>query len=163
MLKINECAPVEYSTAELRAIAKARAIIENKLRAPGAQCSSPAAVTELARGYLELSLAVREREALLVLFLDGQNRVIEVAELFQGTIDGASVYPREVVKAALKVNAAAIILAHNHPSGHVKPSEADKRITARIVDALGLVDVRVLDHIIVGGLDSLSFAQEGLL
>lgn len=96
------------------------------------------------------------------MFLDNQHRLIAFEELFFGTIDSASVYPREVLKAALKVNAAAIILAHNHPSGDATPSQADKQITQRLKEALALVDIRVLDHIVVGD-SAISFAERGLL
>lgn len=161
---ISECLPAQaYTTNEDRAIKRALKIIANKLREPGATCDSPWVTGDLIRGYFGLSIAASEREVFAVMFLDNQHRLIEVAELFQGTIDGASVYPREVVKAALSVNAAAVILAHNHPSGSPEPSEADKRITARITHALELVQVRVLDHIIVGGAITLSFAARGLL
>jgi len=94
--------------------------------------------------------------------LDNQHQLIEFRELFYGTIDGASVYPREVVKAVLEVNASAVIFAHNHPSGNSEPSQADKDITKRLSDALGLIDVRVLDHFVVGE-TAISFAERGLL
>jgi DNA repair protein RadC len=96
------------------------------------------------------------------MFLDNQHHLISFEELFFGTIDSASVYPREVVKAALKTNAAAVIFAHNHPSGDATPSQADKRITQRLKDALALVDIRVLDHIVIGD-SAVSFAERGLL
>jgi DNA repair protein RadC len=95
--------------------------------------------------------------------MDNQHRLIKYEELFFGTIDGASVHPREVVKHALKHNAAAVIFAHNHPSGVAEPSQADQRITDRLKSALLLVDVRVLDHMIVGDREVLSFAEKGLL
>lgn len=98
-----------------------------------------------------------------VLFLDNRYRRIDYVEMFRRTNDGASVYPREVVKEALKRNAAAVILSHNHPSGHSEPSQADRTLTERVKDALGLVDVRILDHIIVAGLERVSFAELGLL
>lgn len=97
-----------------------------------------------------------------VLLLDNQNRLIEFKELFQGTVDAASVYPREVVKVVLEVNAAAVIFAHNHPSGDSTPSQADRRITGRLKDALALVDVRVLDYIVTGDICT-SFAERGWL
>ena len=103
-----------------------------------------------------------DREHFAVMFLDSQHKVLECTVLFSGTIDGAAIYPREVVKAALHANAAALILAHNHPSGEPIPSTADKRITERIQSALALVDIRVLDHIIVGT-SCYSFAQSGEL
>jgi len=97
------------------------------------------------------------------MYLDNQNHLIRYEELFFGTIDGASVHPREVVKQVLQHNAAAVIFAHNHPSGLAEPSQADQRITDRLKSALSLVDVRVLDHMIVGDCDVLSFAESGLL
>ncbi|MCG6507504.1 DNA repair protein RadC, partial [Vibrio parahaemolyticus] len=103
----------------------------------------------------------RQREAFYILFLDNQHRVIRDEVLFEGTIDAASVYPREVVKRALHHNAAALILAHNHPSGVAEPSQADRRITQRLTDALALVDIRVLDHFVVGDGDVVSFAERG--
>ncbi|SJZ78002.1 DNA repair protein [Vibrio cincinnatiensis] len=112
--------------------------------------------------YIRCKLGAYEHEVFALLLLDNQNRLIEFKELFHGTIDAASVYPREVVKAALACNAAAVIFAHNHPSGQPEPSEADKRITQRLKDALALVDIRVLDHIVVGE-GCVSFAERGLL
>lgn len=102
-------------------------------------------------------------EVFAVLFLDNRHRVLAFEELFRGTIDGASVHPREVVRRALHHNAAAVILSHNHPSGVAEPSQADCRITERLRDALGLIDVRVLDHLIVGDAGCCSLAQRGLL
>ena len=98
-----------------------------------------------------------------VLFLDTRHRLIEYAEMFQGTIDSAEVHPREVVKAALRHNAAAVIVSHNHPSGNPEPSAADQALTQRLREALGLVDVRVLDHVIVAGNATASFAERGLI
>ncbi|WED26841.1 DNA repair protein RadC [Vibrio sp. DW001] len=115
------------------------------------------------RMYLSSRLRHRDREAFLILYLDSQHHVIMDEILFEGTINAASVYPREVVKRALYHNAASIIVAHNHPSGIAEPSTSDKRITDRIVDALALVDIRLLDHFIVGDGDVMSFAERGLL
>ena len=115
------------------------------------------------RRYLSQLLRDRQREAFLVLFLDNQHRVLTGEVLFEGTIDAASVYPREVVKRSLELNAAALILAHNHPSGVAEPSQADRRITRRISDALALVDIRVLDHFVVGEGEIVSFAERGWL
>ena len=120
---------------------------------------NPRAVSQ----YLCVHYAGHEREVFSCLFLDNRHRLISVEEMFQGTIDGASVHPREVVKRALKLNAAAVILAHNHPSGVAEPSQADELITARLRDALALVDIRVLDHLIVGGSSVTSLAEKGLL
>jgi len=114
------------------------------------------------KDYLSYKLGGYEKEVFAVMMLGSQHQLIEFKELFFGTIDGASVYPREVVKAVLEVNAAAVIFAHNHPSGNSEPSQADKDITKRLSDALGLIDVRVLDHIVVGE-TSTSFAERGLL
>ncbi|ENM5743525.1 RadC family protein [Vibrio metoecus] len=111
--------------------------------------------------YLSSVLRDRQREAFYILFLDNQHRVIRDEILFEGTIDAASVYPREVVKRALHHNAAAVILAHNHPSGVAEPSQADRRITDRLRDALGLVEIRVLDHFVIGDGEVVSFAERG--
>ncbi|MFG0773331.1 DNA repair protein RadC [Vibrio plantisponsor] len=111
--------------------------------------------------YLSSVLRDRQREAFYILFLDNQHRVIQDEILFEGTIDAASVYPRELVKRALHHNAAALILARNHPSGVVEPSQSDRRITSRISDALSLVDIRVLDHFVVGDGEIVSFAERG--
>lgn len=115
------------------------------------------------RRFLQHHLAGRTREIFSVMFLDNQHRVIRCDDLFMGTLDGAAVYPREVAVRALQYRAAAVILAHNHPSGVAEPSSADQRITGRLVAALGLLDIRVLDHIIVGAGQEFSFAESGLL
>ncbi len=114
------------------------------------------------RQYLMAQLGHYPHEVFACLFLDNRNRVIAFEKMFHGTIDGASVYPREVVRLALKKNAAAIIFAHNHPSGVAEPSHADEQITQRLKEALALVDVRVLDHFVVGD-EVVSFAERGLL
>lgn len=116
-----------------------------------------------ARLYLQARLSGYKREVFAVVFLDNQHRAIEYEELFFGTIDGASVHPREVVKRVLEHNAAAVIFAHNHPSGVAEPSLADRRITERLQRALALVDVRVLDHMVIGDAEVVSFAERGLL
>ena len=136
----------------------ARQAIEHKMQR-GASFTSPAAVKE----YLCAKLAGFEHEVFAVLFLDTRHRLIEYAEMFQGTIDSAEVHPREVVKAALRHNAAAVIVSHNHPSGNPEPSAADQALTQRLREALGLVDVRVLDHVIVAGNATASFAERGLI
>jgi len=115
------------------------------------------------RDYLRLQLSGRTHETFLGLFLDAQNRVIANVELFHGTLTQTSVYPREVVKSALHHNAAAIIFAHNHPSGLAEPSNADQVLTQALKGALALIDVKVLDHFIVAGCGMLSFAERGLL
>ena len=121
--------------------------------------SSPGKV----RDYLRLMMARLEHEVFVALYLDSQNRLITTEELFRGTLTQTSVYPREVVKCALKHNAAAIIFAHNHPSGAAEPSRADELLTSNLKQALSLVDVRVLDHLIVAGSSTVSFAERGLL
>ena len=115
------------------------------------------------RDFLRARLRDRDHEVFCCLFLDNRHRVIAFDEVFRGTIDGASVHPRDVVKLALTRNAAAVILAHNHPSGVAEPSQADEVITGRLRDALALVDIRVLDHIVVGDGVCVSFAERGLL
>ena len=136
----------------------ARQAIDQKMQR-GAEFTSPALVKE----YLRNKLAGFEHEVFAVLFLDTRHRLIEYAEMFRGTIDSASVYPREVVKEALRFNAGAVVLSHNHPSGNPEPSQADKALTQRLKDALALVEVRTLDHIIVAGSDTVSFAERGLI
>jgi DNA repair protein RadC len=115
------------------------------------------------RRFLQLHLAGRDREVFTCLFLDSQHRVLRCEDLFFGTLDGAAVYPREVAVRSLQYGAAALIFAHNHPSGVAEPSSADRRITERLCAALALLDIRVLDHIIIGQGLSYSFAEEGLL
>lgn len=118
---------------------------------------------KLARDYVKACLRDRSREIFMCLFLDNKHSLLGSAELFQGTLDGACIYPREVVRACLQHNAAAVIFAHNHPSGVADPSRADKRITSRLRDALATVDIRVLDHFVVGAEEVASFAEKGLL
>lgn len=125
----------------------------------GSVLSAPTAV----RDCLRIHFAGREYESFVALFLDAQNRLIVAEELSRGTLTQTSVYPREVVKAALRENAASVIFAHNHPSGIAEPSRADQQLTTPLKQALSLVDVRVLDHLIIAGAGSLSFAERGLL
>ena len=139
-------------------LAAARQAIDHQIPR-GAALSS----LQTVRDFLRAKLAGLTYEMFSVLFLDNRHRLIEYVEMFRGTIDGASVHPRGVVKETLMRNAAAVILAHNHPSGVVDPSQADELITHRLRDALALVDVRVLDHIIVAGNDTLSMAERGLI
>ncbi|MDM3333417.1 MULTISPECIES: DNA repair protein RadC [unclassified Citrobacter] len=146
------------SPAEQRTIRRALTLLESQLREPGAVFTSTAAV----RDWLRLQLAGQERELFMVLYLDNQHRLLTHETLFKGTINHTQVHPREVVKSALKHNAAAVILAHNHPSGTTEISQQDKHITQRIVKALALVEVRVLDHLVVGN-EVVSFAEQGLL
>lgn len=125
----------------------------------GDALNSPHAV----RDYLRLKLQGRPHEVFASVFLDAQNRVLAVEELFRGTLTQTSVYPREVVKRALHYNAAAVIFAHNHPSGIAEPSRADEMLTIALKQALALIDVKVLDHFVVGGDSAMSFAERGLL
>ncbi len=115
------------------------------------------------RLYLKSRLRHKTHEVFAALFLDNRHQVIKFEELFQGTIDGASVYPREVVKKALQYNAAAMIVAHNHPSGIAEPSLADESITRRLKEALGLVDIRLLDHLVIGDDEIVSLAERGII
>jgi DNA repair protein RadC len=140
------------------AIELARRSLGERLR-EGAALTSPGAV----RDYLRLALGALEHEVFVCLWLDAQHRVISFQESFRGTLTQTSVYPREIVKAALAANAAAVIFAHNHPSGVAQPSQADELLTRNLKEALGLVDVKVLDHFIVAGTQAISFAERGLL
>ena len=145
--------------AELQAaIEISRRQLAETLRS-GPSLASPRAT----RDFLIARLRDREHEVFCCLYLDNRHRLIEFEELFRGTIDGASVHPREVVKMALQWNSAAVIIAHNHPSGIAEPSQADERITLRVKEALALVDIRLLDHVIVGDGTSVSLAERGLI
>lgn len=149
----------QYIEAEAAVVlAAAKNHLRNRMRR-GASLGSPAAVRE----YLAVTLGNRDSEYFCVIFLDARHRVLCFTELFRGTIDGASVYPREVVKLALQERASAVLLVHNHPSAVGEPSVADEMITHRLRDALGLIDIRVLDHLIVAGADVVSLAESGLL
>jgi DNA repair protein RadC len=139
-------------------IAAARRHIAHRVRR-GASMTSPVAV----RDFLRLRLGTREFETFCCLFLDNRHRLIEFVELFRGTIDGASVHPREVAKEALARNAAAVIFVHPHPSGVAEPSAADELITRRLRDTMDLVGVRVLDHLVIAGDEVVSFAEAGLI
>ena len=152
--------PPEYVVSTDDAIIKqALTILEGRLRAPGIQLTSPSA----SRDFLTLKLAELPHEVFVCLWLDGQNRLIEYSELFRGTLTQTSIYPREVVKEALRHNAGAVIFAHNHPSGNQEPSPADLAITRRLKEALALVEVRVIDHLVIGGTQSVSLAERGIL
>jgi DNA repair protein RadC len=137
---------------------RAQALITQRFRSGAPVLSAP----NRTREFLRLKLGALEHEVFAVLFLDKRHRLIEYVELFRGTIDGASVHPREVVKEALARNAAALIFCHCHPSGQSSPSQADEHITMRLKSALDLVDIRVIDHIIVGETMT-SFAEIGIL
>ena len=149
----------EAKFSQLQAVLEmARRALAETLRS-GDALSAPGAV----RDYLRLALANREHEVFLAVLLDAQNRVLACDELFRGTLTQTSVYPREVVKCALEHNAAAVIFAHNHPSGVAEPSHADQVLTQSLQQALALLDIKVLDHFIVAGGSALSFAERGLL
>ncbi len=155
--QINGLGPAKY--AQLQAVMElARRAIGEHLQ-PGHTLGSPEAV----KLYLRMTLSQRAHEAFVVLFLDVKNRLIKSEEMFRGTLTHTSVYPREVVKAALRHNAASVMLAHNHPSGTPEPSESDLLLTRALVQALALVDVRILDHFVVAGQQVHSFAEHGQL
>jgi DNA repair protein RadC len=154
---IKGLGPAKY--VQLQAVMEmARRALREEFKS-GDTLASPKAV----RDYLRLLLQSRGEEVFMALFLDAQNRTLAVEELFRGTLTQTSVYPREVVKRALHYNAAAVIFAHNHPSGLAEPSRADENLTQALKQALALVDVKVLDHFIVGHGASMSFAERGLL
>jgi DNA repair protein RadC len=140
-------------------IAHALKLMESRLQRHDPALTSPEAV----RDYLRLRIADREHEVFVVLYLDSQHRLIAAEELFRGTLAETRVYPREVVKAALRHNAAAVIFAHNHPSGVAEASRADEQLTQALKQALALVDIRTLDHFVVTATKVISFAERGLL
>lgn len=142
-----------------------QAVLEMSRRHLAAQLERASALESpvMVRRYLATRLRHEPREVFACLLLDNRHRVIRYEALFYGTINAASVHPREVVKLALAHNAAALILAHNHPSGVAEPSQADRQITDRLVQALGLVEIRVLDHIVIGDGETVSFAERGML
>ena len=140
------------------AVELARRALDEKMRDTSA-LTSPGSV----RDYLRLALSRREEEAFVCIWLDAQHKVIEIQEAFRGTLTQTSVYPREIVKAALARNAAAVIFAHNHPSGVAQPSQADELLTRNLKEALSLIEVKVLDHFIIAGNQAISFAERGLL
>nr|WP_113868664.1 DNA repair protein RadC [Brenneria salicis]NMN90064.1 DNA repair protein RadC [Brenneria salicis ATCC 15712 = DSM 30166]RBP59254.1 DNA replication and repair protein RadC [Brenneria salicis ATCC 15712 = DSM 30166]RLM31484.1 hypothetical protein BHG07_05525 [Brenneria salicis ATCC 15712 = DSM 30166] len=143
--------------AQLKAVAElSRRLFSSRLAKEDAMLSP-----EVTGQYLQLLLARREREVFLVMFLDNQHRVIRHQEMFAGTINSVEVHPREIVREALKANAAALILAHNHPSGKAEPSQADRAITEQIIKACLLLDIRVLDHLVIGLGEYVSFAERG--
>lgn len=140
-----------------RTIRRAINLLEKYLRQPGISFTSSTA----ARDWLRLLLAGQEREVFMVLYLNNQHRLLESETLFAGSVNHVQVHPREVVKSALRFNAAAVVLAHNHPSGDSEPSQCDRNITGRLKDALALVDVNTLDHLVIGSKDIVSFAERG--
>ncbi len=144
---------------EDRAIYRALGILEKRMSEPGISISSPGD----ARNYLTLKLGELDKEVFAVLFLDAQNRLIASEIMFTGTLTQTRVYPREVVRRALYHNAASVMFAHNHPSGRAEQSRADEMLTRALKEALSLVDVRVLDHFVIGGKALMSFAERGLI
>lgn len=154
---------VEYKTdpinIENEIIENALLILKNRMFTAETYITSP----NDTKNFLKLKLSQLEHEIFCVIYLNNKHAVIAYEELFKGTIDSASVYPREILKNVLAHNAKTIILAHNHPSGSTDPSTADIEITNRLKEALSYIDVKILDHIIIGGNKSLSFAEEGLL
>lgn len=142
-----------------------QAVLEMSRRALGEKLEQGNAMNtpQLVREYLRLSLTSKQHEVFIAIFLDAKNHMISTEELFSGTLTQASVYPREVIKRALHYNAAAIIFAHNHPSGTTEPSQADKDLTHTLKKALDLIDIKVLDHFIVGNNDIISFAEHNLI
>ena len=147
-----------FTQQEQAIIAQSAAIIKSKIKTEN-MFNSPQMVAD----FCQHSLVTSEREVFAVLLLDSQNRLIECVELFYGTINAASVYPREVVTLVLNHNAASVIFTHNHPSGIADPSHADKLITTKLSNALNLIDVTVLDHLVVGTDSTVSFAERGLI
>lgn len=140
-------------------IRQAITILETRFIHSGEFITNP----EDAQHYLILKLAELEYEVFSVIFMNTRHEVIEYREMFRGTVNGASVHPREVVKAALALNASALIFAHNHPSGNPEPSQADRGLTERLSNVLEVLEIRVLDHLIVGDTSIYSFAENGLL
>ena len=164
-MKVHSENPVAYlprpsvTESDDETIQRALAILKTRLAAPGYSFRSPQDV----KTYCMLLLGGLEHEEFGVLFLDSQHGVIAFKSLFRGTLTQTAVYPREVVREALRVNAGSVIFTHNHPSGDVAPSRADENLTATLKAALALVDVKVLDHIVVSSASALSFAESGLV
>ena len=155
--RFESLSPAALSKSEKSSVVMlALKVLSQRFR-PGRAFTSP----EDIEGYLRLKLTGRRNEVFGIIYLDTRHRLIEIAELFQGTIDGASVYPRVVVQQALEKNAAAIVIFHNHPSGVAEPSEADRGITQKLSRALALIDVRLLDHLVVTDGAFVSLAERG--
>jgi DNA repair protein RadC len=146
-----------YKVANAEEILEAARVVVGERMQRGASFSDPTTAMEFFRD----KLAGQQREVFAVAYLDTRHRLLEYREMFYGTIDGAEVHPREVVREAIRSNAAAVIVGHNHPSGSPEPSAADRAVTARLKQALALVDARLLDHVIVGGLQTTSMAERG--
>ena len=149
---------LQYASKEA-VIEAAIGFLEENGRTYGEALTSPPRTAD----YLRLRIGSKEREVFTVIYLNNQHQIITTEDPFYGTIDGAAVYPREVARRALELNAAAVIFGHNHPSGVPEPSTADRRITERLQSGLGLFDIRVLDHVIVKESSSYSFAEHGLI
>ncbi|MEM8500694.1 MAG: DNA repair protein RadC [Pseudomonadota bacterium] len=161
----STCFSIKESDGQYRVVSDrevveaAKSLLLKSIKSTAVELGSPHHL----RDYLRLEFKGLEHEVFHGLFLDSQNRLIANERLFTGTLDGASVYPREVIKAVMKHNAASVIFAHNHPSSVAEPSQADHRITERLQQALALIDVRVLDHFVVGNPEVVSFAENGWL
>jgi DNA repair protein RadC len=158
-VKTEQPAKYEVFNDEDKIIEKALAILRRRMFS---RESIEITRVEQSRRYVELKLSGNEHEVFAVIMLDSKHRVIDYHEMFRGTVNSASVYPREVLKQALADNASAVIFAHNHPSGGTTPSDADKQITSKLEEALGLVDIKVLDHLIVGD-GTTSMAEMGMM
>lgn len=150
---------MKLNDSQLSVIEEAIKILDQTVVDRGLGLTNP----NMVRDYLRLKLEKEEREIFSVLFLDNQHRIIEYNEMFKGTIDAAAVYVREIIKRGLEINCAALIISHNHPSGESKESLADRNITERIKQAADLVDIRLLDHIIIGSGEMVSFAEKGII
>ena len=150
---------MSYTQWQKQILTQAANILEGGVKEPDILATDP----DLVRTYLQMKLGRHDREVFACLFLNNKHGLIAYEELFLGTIDGSVVHPRVIVKRALELNAAAVIVAHNHPAGDPSPSETDKLITTRLTKALKLLDIRLLDHFIIGSPDVLSFAEEGLM
>ena len=146
-----------YAPAKADQVLQAAQEIIDARMVRGTSFKDPAVACDFFRD----KLGHREREVFVAVMLDARHRLIDYVELFLGTIDGAEVHPREVVRVALRLNAVAVLVAHNHPSGEVQPSAADRAVTIRLKQALALLDIRLLDHVIVGGRQSMSMAAQG--
>jgi len=157
--RFEDLTPSELNDKEKQFLVKLAMAILGERHRPGQALCSPGDTST----FLRLRLAERKNEVFGCLFLDNRHRILEVSELFQGTIDGASVHPRVVVQKALAINSAAVIMFHNHPSGVAEPSRADEAITQRLKEALALIDVRVIDHFVVTAGEFVSFAERGLI
>lgn len=149
----------ELAPADRQTVRTALNLLEQQLREPGTSFTS----SHMTRDWLRLQLATLDREAFTVLWLDNQHRLIAHDTLFLGTVNAVTIHPREVVKSGLQNNAAAVVLAHNHPSGEAEPSKSDRLITERLKQVLELVDIHLLDHLVIGGMDIVSFAECGWL